>query len=306
MVVDSKKALKMTIKLLISLLFVVWLIFKVDWKQVLQYISAVDIFQIGIYVLVLLLGIMISSVKWKMLLAYKHINISLKECFQLYLTGTLINNFLPSFIGGDTYRAYHAGKKNQKFSAAASSVVVDRISGMIAAMAFTLLFFVLNFKQMYADRLLFVINIANFAGLILFFILIKMKFPKKIKEAVPQKLRALMKDFEEYGNINLLFKVFLMSMLFSFVGLALVNYVLFFSLGIKISLMNYFSVIFLISIISSLPISINNIGIKEWAYITFFGLFGISSSAVISVAIISRFLQMIVSLLAIPFYIRNK
>jgi hypothetical protein len=66
------------------------------------------------------------------------------------------------------------------------------------------------------------------------------------------------------------------------------------------------SVIFLISIISALPISINNIGLKEWAYITFFGIFGLSSGAVIAVSIISRFIQMAVSFTAMPIYLKSK
>ncbi len=77
-------------------------------------------------------------------------------------------------------------------------------------------------------------------------------------------------------------------------------------MGIQIGIIDYLSVIFLISIVSSVPITINNIGIKEWAYITFFGFFGAPAAAVISVAIISRTIQMLLSFFALPIYLSEK
>jgi hypothetical protein len=66
--------------------------------------------------------------------------------------------------------------------------------------------------------------------------------------------------------------------------------------------MDYMSVIFLISIVSSIPISINNLGVKEWAYIFFFGLFGVELTLAVTVVILSRVVQMLMSFLAVPLY----
>ena len=77
-------------------------------------------------------------------------------------------------------------------------------------------------------------------------------------------------------------------------------------LSVGMNFLDYLSVIFLISIVASVPVSINNIGIKEWAYITFFAVFGIEASQVVSVAIISRFIQMLISFFALPIYLRRK
>ena len=87
---------------------------------------------------------------------------------------------------------------------------------------------------------------------------------------------------------------------FNFVGVGVANYLLFQALGISISFPAFLSAIFLISIISSIPISINNIGLKEWAYYTFFGILGVNASAAVAVALTGRILQMLVSFLAFP------
>jgi len=84
------------------------------------------------------------------------------------------------------------------------------------------------------------------------------------------------------------------------------NFTLFKAIGICLSVEQFMSVIFLSSIIAAVPISMGNIGVKEWAYVFLFGIFGVSASGVVTVVILSRILQMFISLLAIPFYLQDK
>jgi hypothetical protein len=116
---------------------------------------------------------------------------------------------------------------------------------------------------------------------------------------LPQKIIELLKELEAYNSgSGIIKKATLYAMVFSLIGVALLNYILFLSLGIKINPLDYLTVIFITTIISALPISINNI--------TFFGFFGISAPAVITVAIVSRFLQMLVSFAALPLYLKER
>lgn len=306
---NYKKTAKFVTKLSVSLAFVAWLVLKTDWKEVLVYLEKISIFHIALYVAVLLLGMVVSAWKWKILLAHKKINVSLKECFQLYLTGAFINNFMPSTIGGDTYRAYQIGKRHQKFHAVSSSVVFDRLSGLFALMILNGIVAVIQWEEIvkYPELKLTVVGVLIAMHLLIFFgILVRFGFWKKISAKFPSLIQEFGKELGDYKKGRTFWQAIGISILFSLVGLALVNAVLFWGLGIQISLMRYLSVIFLVSIISSLPISINNIGVKEWAYVTFFGFFGIASSAVITVALLSRVLQMVVSFTALPIYLKAK
>jgi hypothetical protein len=62
----------------------------------------------------------------------------------------------------------------------------------------------------------------------------------------------------------------------------------------------------LINIIASIPISINNIGIKEWAYHTFFVFISVDPSVAVTVALSSRFIQMLISFFALPEFLRRR
>ncbi|MDR3559582.1 MAG: lysylphosphatidylglycerol synthase transmembrane domain-containing protein, partial [Candidatus Pacebacteria bacterium] len=241
---------------------------------------------------------------------YKEINLNFGHFFKFYLAGTFINNFMPSFIGGDTFKAYETGKTDGRYIEAASSVMMDRITGLFAATILAIIFTLLNLKTVLGSPVLIIVNLAvllSFSIDITIMLVRKKAFWSRFKKYFPEKFVAFMIDLGTYnGDHSVMNKTILLGMLFDFVGIALANYILFAALGIKIGMINYLSVIFLISIISSVPITINNIGIKAWSYIAFFGVFGLDSSLVATVSVLSSVIQVVISLFALPVYLRSK
>ncbi len=303
----SNKKIKFIIKLTFSALFLWWVIFKVDWTEVLNNILQIKPYYLFLYVALYFLGMIFSSLKWQFLAKVKKIHYPLSKFFKLYFSATFINNFMPSFIGGDAFKSYEIGNARKKYKEAISSVVVDRITGLWGAMILALFFSILNYSTTLQNKILLFINLAIIGGLLLSYLLLKLpKFfsilPEKGKNFFQKGIREV---WSYHEKSNTILKAIGLSFIFNFVGLAGANYVLFWALGIEVGLLNYLSMIFLISIVSSVPLTINNIGIKEWAYITFFGFLGISSSAVVAVVLISRLLQMLLSFLAWPIYLKG-
>lgn len=305
----NKKNIKFIIKFSISAILLTWIIIQTNWEEVFIALSEAKAWKIVIYILALLLGMAISAYKWKILVNFKNIRRPFRDFFRFYLAGTLVNSFMPSFIGGDTFRAYQIGKEDKKYVEAASTVMIDRITGFIGFTILVIVFGLLNIKTVLANKVLIIADVLvllSFSFDILLAKIKKLSSWKRIYKYLPEKILALIEEIDHYNSSQIVSKAISFSMLFALVGVALSNYILFWALGIHIGLLNYLSVIFLISIISSLPISINNIGIKEWAYITFFGLFGVNTSLVIAAALLSRLIQMLISLLALPTYLRSK
>lgn len=306
----KKKIVKFLIKLLISLGFLAWIIFKVDWHEVFENLTKILWWQIALYAGVILVGIGISAYKWQKLALAKNINLPVKDFYKFYLTGTLVNNFMPSFIGGDTYRVYETGKNEGTYIEATSVVMMDRITGFVALLILTLIFSVLNLKTILDHPILIAVNIlvlASFSSDILLVQLQKLPLWSWLKKYIPKIILRIGHEVKNYSNADhILTKAVILGIIFNALGVGVANYIIFRSLGIEIGILNFCSVIFLISIISALPVSINNIGIKEWAYISFFGFFGISASLAVTAAILGRLMQMIISFFAIPYYLKEK
>ena len=307
----KNKTFKFTIKAAVSLGFIAYVIMKVNWSDVLNDVKKVHWWQVILYIAILLVGMVISSYKWKLLADYKKFKLSHFDYFKYYLAGTFINNFMPSFVGGDAYKAYQVGREDGRYTEAASTVLIDRITGVAGAMMLAIFFSILNIKDVLHSNILIIVNILILLSLFSDVLIAAMKksvFWKNLaRKFLPEKILHLIKEIYSYGDDKkIMKKSILLAMVFNFVGVALVNYILFWSLGIRMNVLDYLSVIFLTSIVASIPISINNIGIKEWSYITFFGALGIASAPVITVSILSRILQMIVSFFALPIYLKGK
>jgi uncharacterized protein (TIRG00374 family) len=142
------KQTKFLLKAIVSSLFVLWLVYAVQWGEVVRIIRNVHLKYLMLYVVFLLAGIGISSYKWQIIARYKGFQRSFRGCFQTYLAGTFINNFLPSFIGGDTYRSYWLGKMRDTYSPAVSTVVFDRFSGLFSAMILSIGFSFVGLSSM--------------------------------------------------------------------------------------------------------------------------------------------------------------
>ncbi len=307
----AKKYIKFFLKAAVSLVFIVLIIFKTNWPEFLFYIKKISFWGASFYIIVLVISMLISSYKWQLLAVHKGFKLSMLDFFKLYLTGTFINNFMPSFVAGDAFKAYEIAKKEGRYAEAASTVVMDRVTGLIGAMLLALLASFLNFGTVMGNKTLLVINVLIILSLAADIMLSSLRRSQILKNWIfhvaPRKLVDFLREFYGYSRSPKVLKTsILYGIVFSFVGVALLNYILFVSLGINVEFKDYFSVIFLISIISALPITVNNIGLKEWAYITFFGFFGVNSGAAVAVAVISRFLQMAISFFALPIYIKAK
>jgi len=304
------KRVKFILKASASIIFLIWAFYKVNWEEVLFYVKEITFLQILLYLAIVLLGILISSYKWKILAEYKNIKLPLSDFFKYYLTGTFINNFMPSFIGGDTYRAYQIGHEKKNYAEAASTVLMDRITGFIGATILAMLFTLLNFKTVIKHPVLILANALIILSFVFDIAVATVRhtpwIKNRVRKFIPEKIIHFLRELNTFNNSSgIITRSIFWSGVFAIIGTALANYFLFLSLGIKVNVLDYLSVIFLIAIVSSVPITINNIGLKEWSYVTFFGLFGVSSSIVVVVSILSRFLQMILSFFALPFYMQT-
>lgn len=325
---------KRVIKVLVTVVLVIWMVFFVDWSEVWEYVKKVELWQLAVFAVVYMIGVIISSWKWQYIAAQKNIRLPFWDYFKLYYSATFINNFMPSFVGGDTFKAHQVGEVTKKYYEAAASVLIDRATGLWGAVLLSLVFAFFNLDFILSNFFLTFLNIGLLVvggvSLLVFsdgrkplydvFYRIAKKEYRKVRSLIlsPEKryahklkagvdkfsqmLSRLIGEMDHYNDKGILVNMLLLAFLFSFVGLALANYVLFSALGAYLPILDYLSVIFLISILASAPVSIGNIGVKEWAYMSFFPLIGVDTELAITVVFLSRALQMLLSFLALPLY----
>ncbi len=297
-------------KVVVTLALVFWLIERVDWAGVRTELAGVSWLFLVLYVVFQLTGNLISAKKWQIIASYKELHFTLKEGFFTYMTGAFINNFLPSTIGGDTYRGLWLAKRSGARAAALSTVVFDRFIGLwtTALLALILSFTLWDSLRESLPLLVTLLVLFGFllVDLVITFLYCQTWFREFVSRITFQKVRRLLQEIIFYTKKDMWLRTSLWSSLFIFVGIGLSNYMLFQALGSGVAFLPFLSAILLVAVVSSLPISINNIGVKEWAYVAFFGLIGVSVETAVTAALLSRFIQMILSFIAVPQYLRKE
>lgn len=297
-------------KIAITCGLVLWLIKRVDWGVVQSVLLNVSWPLLVLYVVFQITGNFISARKWQIIASYKELRFTLREGFFTYMTGAFVNNFLPSTIGGDAYRGLWLAKKSGAKAAALSTVVFDRFIGLWTT---ALLALILSFTlwDHLRESLPLVVTLSALFGFLLVDLIItalycQTWFHEFVSRLRFQKVRRLLQEIIFYTKKHIWWRTSAWSGLFIFIGLGLSNFTLFHALGSSVPFLPFLTAILLVAVVASVPISINNIGIKEWAYVAFFGLIGVSVEMAVTAALLSRFLQMILSFVALPQYLGSR
>ena len=82
-----------------------------------------------------MLGVVICSVRWRVLLGAYDVRVPLRSLTALYFVCNFFNNLLPGSISGDVVKAYQLSRYTDRGDAAVSTVLMDRLTGFLVLFA---------------------------------------------------------------------------------------------------------------------------------------------------------------------------
>lgn len=303
MLLPFSKKQKTVIKIFVAFSLGALLIFRVDWYFVVKEFRDLKYEWLIPYVIFQIVAILFSVKKWQAISSVYELDFKVREGMLTYLKGMFLNNFLPTTIGGDAYRCWWLKEKTGNNVASYASVVLDRVIGLVVTIVFTFLAGVFIISLITENNLFALTYAGIFGGLILLGGL-SLSFLNGWETYGIWDRPFLKKSFflfllqkRSLGNIG---DILFWSGAFTLVGLIMSNYLLFLTLDIPLPPKAFSAIILIVILFSNLPISINNIGIKEWSYATFFVYLGVPIESAVAVALLSRFFQMVISFMAVP------
>ena len=281
----QKKRILIILKLASSTALLIWVIRKTDLSEVVQAIKGANIYFLVSAFIIYCGSYYLRTYRWQILLKTKGIKASNIYLYQSYMVGIFFSNFLPSIVGGDAVRIYDIWRLEPNKSISVSTVVVDRILGLLVLIAFAsgvLLFTpqvssVLKPSYSYLWLLLGIVIIAvvlkkTFSPLRrLSYVLNKIELPwwQKIKTKITNVFEA----FISFSNHKFsLIKALAWSILVQIAVIAH-YYLIAKALNFPTSFAIFFLVVPIATVIMMLPISINGIGLRENAFVFLLGTF---------------------------------
>lgn len=235
-----------------------------------------------------LLGFIISAYRWRLLLRTRGSDTTILFLIESYIVGMFFNNFLPSTIGGDVYRAYDSWRLGQSKSSALAVVFVDRFLGLLALMLFALLALLNSNALTESIPLLFVWVLLGTLGMGAFVWVIFApprwlpSFVANLKLPFGNKIKSILEAFLAFqGQRKVLFQALGLSLLLQ-ANVVLHYYLIAKALNLPIPLWSFFLIIPLATLVTLLPISVNGIGVRESVYVFFFAPFAVAASQAIA------------------------
>src|SRR3989344_2291831 len=130
---ETENFKKTLIKVFVSIFLLALIFYKIDKRLFIESIKGIDFFYLPIILSFIILNYVVSSLRWRKLLSIfdgtEHVK--LFTLVKLYFIGAFFNNFLPTSIGGDVYKAFRLGRYIKDHSKAFAATFMERFSGVV-------------------------------------------------------------------------------------------------------------------------------------------------------------------------------
>jgi hypothetical protein len=212
-------------------------------------------------------------IRWQLFLKMLHLTIPLAETTRLFFIGAFFNQFLPGTTGGDVVRVLYLMREHPEHRTAGFlSVAVDRLLAMLVLVAMGLAFawgraewFAQSLTVGNTMKIFAIILFVMALGLAASFVLTKRHLVERLPTGMPfreaiVKLSTLWQLCIENRREALLGAFYTIPMLVTFFA---AFYFVARAFTPKVDFLDMMSIMPLVTAISSLPISLNGIGVRE-------------------------------------------
>jgi glycosyltransferase 2 family protein len=298
LVPKPKRIFFLSLKLIVSSTLLYIVLSRTGAGQVFSYLKSIHPAAFIAAVFLYLFAQVMSSVRWKLLVAD---TIGMRKLFSLYMIGAFFNTVLPGLVGGDAVKAFYLYRATGKSSLALASIFMDRYVGFMMLIIICTIVFPFSFPYFHNSPVLWTFPLTVLVFIITSFLVFGLRFGKRI-----QVLSEFYDYFHSYRNQKgLILKALLISGTVQLSGFCAV-YILAFGLGVHIPFLACLIFVPLIIMFAALPISISGIGIREGAFVLFFGLIGIRQDVATALSLSWFLANTTGSLVGIIEYIRYR
>jgi glycosyltransferase 2 family protein len=277
------------LKLALGIALVGWLARYGDWRTMARHLGGISPGWFGLAVGTYLVGQSLCAWKWSLLARTLGFHRPLRFFWVTYLRGMFASLFLPTSIGGDTFRTLALARRKGDMVGATISVLADRGLGALAMVwiAALALIFDPDIRALSAATIvIYVVCGVLTVGFLMPFI---------VHPGIAPRLRFVRRVLACWSRPTTL--VGSLAIGFVFQGLAgLVYWMLGRALGIPVGPTFYFLLSPVVSIAELSPVTLNGVGERTVALVALFHLIGVASELAVGLGLAWTAMALLASL----------
>lgn len=292
------------LKVAVSALLITWLLKRIGPATLVDQFAHLNGHWLGVGMAVFVASNVLGALQWHVLLQQRQVGLSWRQVLAYYHIGLFFNNFLIGYVGGDAFRIYDVHNHSGDLTGAVSTVFLDRFLGFFALTSMAMVMALIWFNSLAFLRAVIGIAIVLtgwlFALVFLFnerlarrfFWLFKLVSPR----ALHNRLRELYYGIHAFRHQHrLLAGLFVLSLAIQALRI-LTHYYAARALGVDLPIVLFFVFVPIIALISSLPISVGGIGVREQSGVALFAQAGIASAQVTAFEMLAYLIGIVASL----------
>ncbi len=299
-----KSKLTLLAKAIVTVLLFFFIFQEIDFHQFASSLSNARLDMVVIGFLTLWIGHYLCVIRWGMLMRPLMPVSSFINLFGIYCIGLFFNLTLPTTVGGDAVKMYYAGRPSKSYTQSFAATFLDRDAGMLAMMTIACIVMVVRpvvipgvpvsliIGGLSAAFLL--VNIAIFTPFLHRVLAHFLHYLQLSKIAV--KTDMILSAFQVMSRHWL---VLAGALLISFINQLLVitvTWIISLALGIRMPLSYFFILVPIIVLISMIPVSLNGMGLREYAFMSLFSSFGVPLESCLALGLLSSVIIVLCSL----------
>ncbi|MFO7740871.1 MAG: lysylphosphatidylglycerol synthase transmembrane domain-containing protein [Anaerolineae bacterium] len=301
------------LQLTFSVALLAWLINRVGLNAIVRTLAGVSWNWYGLAFLLFLGNVLLRAYRWYLLVGALEQQAPYGHLVYLYFVGFFFNNFIPSGFGGDVVKVISLRQDRAPNAEDLSSVVMDRLTGLIGSASIALVALAWNRTQLWLGAsgtdlnlppVLLLATVLICLGIPFGFIFIRridplqlvgnlMPFTRPITSS--SGLRKFVQTIRRYP-LGALTSALSVSIPFT-IGLVAIQYAIARALSVQVPLYVFPLFVPIIAIINVLPVSFNGLGMREGVYQFLFVPVGVSSASAIAMSLAFYFLRVAAGLI---------
>ena len=242
---------------------------------------------------------LLCAYRWQLLLRALDLHLSYGRVLALYFVGHFFSAMLPGVTGGDLIKAIYAAREApHKRTAAVTSIVIDRIVGLVALVIVAIVIMLLRLPLFLASmpmKIALAFNLFLLAGIVVGMLVL---FRRNLLEhwGFFRRLEQKTALGEIIGKAYSAFHVCMThpALLAKTLALSAVNhltynvmvYFLALGLGVRLSLVDTVTAFVIINAVAAIPLTPGGLGTREGTAIFILSVFGVSAATAFSISIL--------------------
>ena len=292
------------LRVIITASLLAFILTLVDLKDVARLVSSANTPLLLAALFVALADRLLMVAKWYPLLRIQNVSVSFARATRAYLASGVAHYFLPASVGADVLRATVLGRAGSFIIEVGASIVAERALGLVASALMSLLSLMIAVRMgLPVELILPWALFAVFAGVVILVVPLNQRVLRTVRNArILQRMGRVRSYVERFADTYTVYRshvgvlvvigwLTVLEQLFPIAILWLLGQ----ALGLSVGLLAAIVAVPLTTFVVRLPISLGGLGVGEGALVYLLGLFGISPTEALTLALSTRLVEVLVN-----------